>query len=67
MGLSGSWFESCVVSSCKNAPGPSWLVMFAEVVDVDDVDAVLDVVPLLINEVIGNVELVEVPAMVWSP
>jgi hypothetical protein len=67
MGSSGSWFESCVVSSCKNAPGPSWLVMLAEVVDVDDVDAVLDVVPLLINELIGKLELVEVPAMVWSP
>jgi hypothetical protein len=50
MGLSGSWFESSVVSSDRKALGPSWLVMFDDEAD-DAVELlVLDVdEPLLIR------------------
>src|ERR1700677_5023935 len=70
MGLSGSWFDSCVVSSCRKALGPSWLVMDASLEVVDDVPeaGVVLVVPLLIRLSIGRLEETpEVVAIEFAP
>jgi hypothetical protein len=54
-----------VVSSCRNALGPSWLVMLA--LDAEDEDEPAVVVPLLISLLIGRLEetgeVADVPAM----